>query len=74
MTVCDLKRGERAVVLKIELPAGVRDRLFGLDLRVGSPVCVLKVSLRKKWYVLQSGSSQFALRREAAEGIRVWKT
>lgn len=74
MNVCDLKKGERAVVLKVELPDAVRDRLRFLNVYKGANIVLLKVSFRKKTYLLQARSAKFALDRQTAEGIRVWRT
>ena len=74
MNVCDMKRGEHAVVLKVELDTPERERLRALNIHVGAPIELLKVSLFKKTYLLQAKSAKVALGREVAAGIRIWKT
>ncbi len=74
MTVCDLKKGERAVVLKVELNEEMSGRLRYLNVYKGAKVTLLKVSLFKKTWLLQAKSAKIALRREVAQGIRVWRT
>ncbi len=73
MTVYELKKGERAVVLQVKLPQAMKERLYGLGIRTGARIFVLKVFFRKKNYLLQCGSTQFAVRRETAKGVYVWK-
>lgn len=74
MNVCNMKRGERAVVLKVELDPPERERLRALNVHAGAPIQLLKVSLLKKTYLLQAKSAKIALGREVAAGIRIWKT
>ena len=73
MTICDLQRGDRAVVLKVELESSVRERLRALDLYTGATLSVLKVSLFKKTYLVEAKSAKVALGREIASGVRVWR-
>lgn len=74
MTLCDLKKGERAVVIKVELPGEERARLRYLNVYTGSNILLLKVSHMKKTWLVQAKSAKFALGREVAAGIRVWRT
>ena len=74
MTVCDLKKGERAVVIKVELQDEERARLRYLNVYTGAKISVLKVSRFKKIWVLQAKSAKFALSRDVAQGVRVWRT
>lgn len=74
MTVCDLKSGDKAVVLKVELPEEMQARLRYLNVYKGANVSVLKISLLKKTYLLQARSARVAIDRETAAGIRVWRT
>lgn len=73
MTVCDLKRGDRAVILKVELSEEMQARLRYLNVYKGANFTVLKVSLLQKTYLLQARSARVALDRETAAGIRVWR-
>ena len=73
MNVCDMKAGEEAVVEKVELTEGVRERLRYLNVTAGAPLVLLKVSFFKKTYLIQARSAKIAIGREVAEGIRVCK-
>lgn len=74
MNANELKRGDCAVVLKVDLPMLLKARLHSLGIFTGTKFSVLKVSLRKKTYLLQAGSAKVAIDGETARGIRVWKT
>lgn len=74
MNICDLKRGDRAVVLKVDLAPQVRARLMTFRICTGERILVYKVSPFKKTYVVGAGGTRLALGREIAEGVRVWKT
>lgn len=72
MNICDLKRGARASVLRVECEGEERARLLGFGLSAGSEILLLKVSPFKRNYLLQAGNTKFALGREIAEKVRVW--
>ena len=72
MTMNDLRRGERAVVLKVELHVLLKERLRSLGVFTGAKLTVLKVSGRKKIRLIQAGSAKVALDGETASGIKVW--
>ncbi len=74
MTVADLRRGERAVVIRVALDEELRARLAFLRVFAGAKISMLKVSLFKKTFLIQAGTATIALERGAAEGILVWKT
>ena len=73
MNICELKKGERAVVLKVEHPDPVRERLRYLGIYTGAKIVLLKASFFKKTYLVQAGGAKVALGREVALGIRVWR-
>lgn len=73
MDLTELKRGAHAVVLKVDLPASVRERLRALGIFTGAKICLLKISWLKKTFLVQAGESRVALGRQAAAAIRVWK-
>ena len=73
MTVCDLKRGQGAVVLKVELSEEMQTRLRYLNVYKGAKISLVKVSFRKKTYLLQAGTAKVALDSGTAAGIRVWR-
>lgn len=74
MNVSELKRGERGVVIKVELPMLLKERLRSLGIFTGSKFIVLRCSLRKKVFLIQTGGAKVALDNELAEGIKVLKT
>lgn len=71
MNICDMKAGERAQVLSVELETEVQQRLRYLGLSAGAELLLLKVSHFKKTYLVQAGSAKVALGQEVAEGIKV---
>ncbi len=73
MTILDLKRGTRAVVLKVDASDPVRERLRALGIYAGSKLTLLKCSLFKKTFLVQAGFSRVALGREVAGEVRVWR-
>ena len=74
MTICDLKKGARAVVLKVEGAVAVRERLRSYGLFTGAKFTLLRISMFKRTYLLQVGGTRVALERDVAAGIRVWET
>ena len=73
MTICDLQKGDRALVKKVELEGELREKLLSLQIHAGAKIAVLKVSPFKRVYVLQAGSGKIAVGREVAGGVSVWK-
>ena len=73
MTICDLQRGDRALVQKVELEGELREKLLSLQIHAGARLTVLKVSPFRRVFVVQAGSSRLALGREVAGGVRIWK-
>ncbi len=71
MTVCDMKAGDEAEVVKIELPDDVKERLKYLNVRVGATLFLLKVSLFRRTFLIQARSAKVAVGREVAMGIAV---
>ena len=59
--------------MKVDLPMLLKERLRALRLYSGAKFTVLKVSLKKGVFLGEAGGSKFALGREVAEGVRVWK-
>ncbi|MCI9010432.1 MAG: ferrous iron transport protein A [Clostridia bacterium] len=74
MNVSELKRGEHAIVIKVELPMLLKERLRSLGIYMGAKFVVLKTSFKKKVFLIQTGGCKVALDFELAEGIRVLKT
>lgn len=73
MTMNDLRRGDRAVVLKVELPVLLKERLRAVGIFTGSKLLVLKVSGKKNVRLVQAGSAKIALDGETAAGIKIWQ-
>ena len=71
MSVCDMKTGQSAQVLKVELDAEVCERLRYLGVTAGAKIVLLKVSFFKRTYLIQAQSAKIAIGREVAEGISV---
>ncbi len=69
MNVCDMKTGEEALIEKVELAEGVKERLKYLNVTAGAPLVLLKVSFFKKTYLIQARSAKMAIGKEVAEGI-----
>lgn len=74
MYISDMKRGEHAVVLKVERSDGVGERLRALGVYVGAKIVLLKTSVFRRTFLVQAGSGKVALGRELASEVRVWKT
>ena len=74
MTICDMKKGMCAVVLKVELEPPARERLRALNIFTGAKISLLKTFAFKKTFLVEAKSAKVALGREIAEGIRVWRT
>ncbi len=72
MNICDLKRGERAIVLKVELEEELKSRLAALRIYAGAKIVVLKMS--RKTCLVQAGNGRVAMERGVAQGVRVWRT
>ncbi len=72
MTLCDLKRDGKAIVLKIDCPQDVRERLVSLGLYAGAKLTLLRVSPLRHTYLVQAGASRVAMRREVAQEVHVW--
>ncbi len=73
MTICDLRRGDHAVVIKVEHEGEERARLRYLNVYTGAKLALLKVSRRKKLFLVEARGARFALSRAVAQGVRVWK-
>lgn len=74
MNLAELKRGDNAVVLRVGLEPSVCARLRSLNVYPNAKISLVKVSLFKKTYLVAAGSLLVAMRKEIAEGIRVFKT
>ena len=73
MNICDLKRGDKAIVLKVEHGGELKERLISQRVYAGAKISVLKVSLFKHIYLIQAGNGKVAMEREVASGVHVWR-
>ncbi|MGN0822804.1 MAG: ferrous iron transport protein A [Candidatus Gallimonas sp.] len=72
MTLSDLNRGDRAVVMRTDVTPALRERLRALNVFPNSKISVLKVSIFRKTFLIAAGSVKVAIRREVASAIRVF--
>ncbi len=73
MVVSDLKKGERAVVLRVDASPALKERLRMLDISTGANIVVFRVSPFRATYLVGAGSAKVALRREVAKKIQVFR-
>lgn len=73
MTMCDLKRGQRGVVLKVELPVLLKERLRSLGIFTGAKFTMLKTISRKNAFLIEVGSTRVAIDGETAAGVSIWR-
>lgn len=71
MNICDLKRGEAALVLSVEGDRPLRERLNVLGVYAGARIVLLKISLFGKTFLLSTASGKVALGRTVAVGVKV---
>lgn len=71
MNVCDLKRGECALVLSVSAEPAIRERLRVLGVYHGARVKLLKTSLFKKTFLLATGTGRAALGKSVASEVEV---
>ena len=73
MVVSDLKKGDRAVILRVELSDAVKERLRVLDIRPGAEIVVFRISPFRATYLLGAGHSKVAIRREISKKVQVFR-
>lgn len=71
MNVTDLKKGEEAKVLGLELTADLRERLKMLNVYAGAGVRLVKVAPFGAGYLLSAGSIRLAVGKSIAQNIFV---
>ena len=72
MNICDLKRGNKAVVLKVDHDEVLRARLASLGIYTGAKLTLLKASPLRHVYIVLAGSTRTALSKEVAERVHIW--
>ena len=73
MSICDLKRGEAAIVLSVAAEPALRERMKILGVYAGARVKLLKSSLLRRTFLLSTGTGRAALGRSVAAGVKVCK-
>ncbi len=71
MRVFDLKTGDSAQIVKIQLDGGALERLNALGIRVGERIEVLSFSLFKSSILIACAAVRVGLRRSLAQKIEV---
>lgn len=71
MNLSDLKVGERGLVMKVNVPPDLRERLRSLGVGAGRTVRVLRYSLFKSSIMIETTESIIGLRREIAKKTEV---
>ena len=71
MNLAQIKKGESAVIIRVDAERGVRERLRMLNVFPGSEVRVVRHSLFRSSLMLEVGGIRLGLRRELAEHIGV---
>ena len=73
VTLADLKKDEKAVVVKVKADGELKRRLASLGLRKHSDIKIKTYSLSKSTVEVEVGTSLIALRYEEAKEIEVKK-
>ena len=71
MTLKDCRQGARARVTGVHASEALGARLRALGLFCGAEVCVLRVSPRRRVWLVETASSTFALGAEIAQNVEV---
>lgn len=71
MHLIDLKKGNRAQILKIDADKALKDRLSSLGVSKGEELIVMGCSLAKQTMEIEVGGTLIALRAEEAAKIGV---
>ena len=71
MSVYDLKAGDTAEIVKIDLSGSAASRLNSLGITSGKRVCVLAFSLFKSSVLIGCGAVRVGLRKAVADRIEV---
>lgn len=73
MNLAELKKGERAEILKVTADRALKDRLTSFGVMKGEEIFIKGCSLAKQTIEIEVGSTLIALRRDEAEKIEVNK-
>jgi len=73
MNLAELKKGNRAEILKISADKALKDRLTSFGVMKGEELIIKGCSLAKQTIEIEVGSTHIALRKDEAEKIEVAK-
>lgn len=71
MNLAQVKKGESAVILRVDAEQSIRERLRMLNVAPGMRIKVIRYSFFKSSMLLESDGLRIGLRRELAEKISV---
>ena len=71
MNLAQVKKGESAVILRVDAEQSIRERLRMLNVAPGMRIQVIRYSIFKSRMLLESDGLRIGLRRELAEKISV---
>ena len=73
MYLIDLKKGDKAVIVKVHANKALKDRLSSFGVIRGEELIIKGCSFRKKTIEIEVGSTHIALRADEAAKIEVNK-
>ena len=71
MTVFDLKKGEIAIIERMNIEGGARSRLSALGIKEGEKIEVLSFSLFRSSVLIMAGAVRVGIRKSLASKIFV---
>ncbi|NOR56264.1 MAG: ferrous iron transport protein A [Sulfurovum sp.] len=71
MNLSELRKGNKAEIVKISADKALRDRLHAFGVMRGEEITIKGCSIAKQTMEIQVGATLIALRREEAEKIEV---
>ena len=71
MNVAELKKGNRAEIVKVSADKALKDRLTSFGVMKGEIILIKGCSLAKQTMEIEVGSTLIALRKDEAEKIEV---
>lgn len=73
MNLTELKKGNRAEILKVSADKALKDRLTSFGVMKGEELLIKGCSLAKQTIEIEVGSTLIALRKDEAEKIEIKK-
>jgi len=71
MNLIDLKKGNRATIVKIDAPKALKDRLYSFGIIKGEELTIKGCSIAKQTMEIEVGSTLIAVRANEAKIIEV---